>query len=88
MTRPLRWAAGVAALSIVAVVAGRLMPLAGALLAALTVPGIIIALYEILRATDGPTDAETRRSVFGAVALLALSVLVVLWSALFIPAAG
>lgn len=88
MSQPLRWAVGVAALSLVAVIAGRLMPLVGALLAALTAPGIIVALYEVLRATDGPTDAETRRSVFVALGLLALSVLVILWSALFVPATG
>ncbi len=85
MNQPLRWAVGVAALSLVAAIAGRLMPLVGALLAALTAPGIVIASYEILKATDGPVDAEARRSVLVAVALLAFSVLVILWSALFVP---
>jgi hypothetical protein len=38
----------------------------------------MIALYEILRATDDPPDAETRRSVLLATALLAVPLAVLL----------
>jgi hypothetical protein len=79
MTRPLWWALALAGLSILALVARVLaMPQAGALLAASTAPGIMIALYEILRATDDPPDAETRRSVLLATALLAVPLAVLL----------
>lgn len=80
MNRPLRWAVGLAGLSIAAVLVGRLMekPLVGALLAALTAPGIVIALYEILRASDERADVGTRRSVFVAMLLLAVPFVVLL----------
>lgn len=80
MGRALGWSAGVAVLSIVAAVTARVMstPWVGAVLAGLTAPGIMIAAYEILRATDGPVDADTRRSALLAVAILAIPVVVLL----------
>ena len=80
MNRPLRWAVALAGLSILAVLMGRWMatPLVGALLASLTAPGIIIAMYEILRASDGPPDPGTRRSLLVAAALLVIPFVVLL----------
>jgi hypothetical protein len=80
MGRALGWSAGVAVLSIVAAVMARFMPTpwVGAVLAGLTAPGIVIAAHEILRATDGPVDAKTRRSALLAVAVLVIPVVVLL----------
>ncbi len=80
MTRPLCWALGLAGLSILAIVLARVMaaPLAGALLALSTAPGIVITLYEILRTTDSELDAKTRRSVLLATAILGVPLLVLL----------
>ena len=74
------WAVGLAGLSLLAVVVGRLMPtpLVGALLAAMTAPGIVIAIYEILRASDERADRGTRRSLFLAGVLLAVPFVVLL----------
>jgi hypothetical protein len=80
MNRALAWALALDALSLAAVMIARLFaaPHLGAIVAGVLAPGIVIAMYEILRALDGPRDDPRRRSAYLAGALLAVPFVILL----------
>jgi hypothetical protein len=66
-----------------ALVAARVFeaPAVGAAIAGVIAPAILIAFYEVLRALDEPVDDLTRRTLYAALALLLVPVLVLLGAA-------
>jgi hypothetical protein len=80
MMRPLAWVLAIDGMACAALVAARVFeaPAVGAAIAGVIAPAILIAFYEVLRALDEPVDDLTRRTLYAALALLLVPVLVLL----------